>query len=144
MRHAQRHFVADSASLLLSWGQRQAIAALPADLASGLALLRRQSAAPVTRLDVWATTVIDATMLAADGWATQALALGWHPLELFGCAVDAMGDNDRLGLAASLSGRRVLSITADHADMSNGRLRWRVGRPGLLGADMHYLWSYDR
>ena len=85
---------------------------LPADVLRGLAALPKMAAPRITRPDVWPTVVADAVRLAAEGWATQALALGWKDKELFGTCGLPGGDSTQEGLAVWLAGRRVLLLDA--------------------------------
>ena len=117
---------------------------LPADILMGLQALRDEPAPNITRPEAWDEIVADAVTLAVDGWARRALALGWDPLELFGCAPDPEGDDDRLGVAASLCGRQVLRLTLDAAHVTDGSTRWRLIRRDHLDPDMVYLWEYGR
>ena len=123
--------------------QRVAMRALPTDLVRGIARLHRQPAPRVTKPDVWPVIVGDALYLATTGWASDALALGWHPLELFGCATAVEGDDDRLGLAGRLDGRDVVDISQEAA------LLRVASAPAILRRNSSfegttYLWEYGR
>jgi hypothetical protein len=85
---------------------------LPADLVAGLAHLREMRPPRIKSPDVWPTVVADAVRLAAEGWAAQALALGWKDKELFGTSGVPGGDSTQEGLAVWLAGRRVLLLDA--------------------------------
>lgn len=85
-------------------------ACLPADLVDGLAELRSCPAPRITRPEVWPVVVADALRLADDGWASQALGLGWGPVDIWGCSPDVGGNPDHDGLAVWLAGRRVLLL----------------------------------
>jgi hypothetical protein len=69
---------------------------------------------------LWPQVVADAARLASEGWVTQALGLGWQPLDLFGAVPDKLGDPDANGLAVKLDGRRILAICANFATVSGG------------------------
>jgi hypothetical protein len=95
------------------------------------------------KLQAWTETVADALRLADQGWASQALALGWTPLDLFGAVTDPDGDPAGDGLALKLEGRRVLAICegfATVADAGDGRSYLHRGdtSPARL------LWALDR
>lgn len=92
---------------------------------------------------VWRGVVVDARTLIAEGWAAQALKLGWEPLDLFGAVPEANGDPNADGLAVKLNGRRVVGLCAAFAsvadanggrtfiyrgDNSGARLLWELGR----------------
>ncbi len=127
----------------------QTLAAL-ATLAGGLestlpvGLEQLESMSPPKRCDPasWQECVTDALRLVSDGWAAQALALGWTPLDLFGVVTDPEGNPDADGLAVKLGGRRVLAICEGFAtvedegggrsylhrgDTSGTRLLWELG-----------------
>ena len=55
-----------------------------------------------------------------DQWAAQAKALGWSPLELFGCdRPRPLARTDNTGLIWLLRGRRLLALTAETATIEN-------------------------
>jgi hypothetical protein len=85
---------------------------LPADIVAGLARLRGMRPPRIKSPDVWSTVVADAARLAAEGWAAQALALGWKDKELFGTCGTSGGNSTQEGLAVWLAGRRVLLLDA--------------------------------
>jgi hypothetical protein len=85
---------------------------LPGDVVTGLLRLKGARAPRLRLPSEWAAVVADALQLAGDGWAAQALGLGWLPHELFGCSVDAAQGPDHDGLAVWLAGRRVLLLDA--------------------------------
>jgi len=84
--------------------------ALPPHLVQGLAALQSRAPPQITRPEIWLAVVADAVRLAADGWAAQALRLGWSPLELWGCSPERGGNPDHDGLAVWIDGRRVLLV----------------------------------
>jgi hypothetical protein len=65
-------------------------------------------------------------------WATQANALGWEALDLFGCdSVKPYSRVDRQGLVWILNGRRVIAMTAEAATIEgagSSRLAYRRER----------------
>ena len=84
--------------------------ALPSPIVGGLKRLREMAAPRITRPEVWLAIVTDALRLASDGWAAQALALGWSPLDLWGCSPVRGGNVSHDGLAVWIDGRRVLLL----------------------------------
>lgn len=136
--------VAKAAKVEPSLATLAGLAALPGTISAGLASLD-ESRSPTTNsaAPTWAAVVRDAKRLAAEGWAAKALALGWSLLDLFGAVTDPAGDPEADGLAAKLSGRRVLAISDKFATVENGpnarafiyrrpnegaRLLWALGR----------------
>jgi hypothetical protein len=116
---------------------------LEPSLVQGLAILALAAAPRLRRPEVWPQVVDDARRLAADGWAAQALRLGWMPLHLFGAMPDREGDPACDGLAVKLSGRRVLAICSSFAtveDDNGGRSYLHRGTPS--GARL--LWELGR
>ena len=117
--------------------------AIPPIILRGLAWLENAPAPRVRCPEAWPGVVADALRMARDGWAEQALALGWTELDLFGAVPDRHGDPAGDGLAVKLSGRKLLAICASFAtvqDHPGGRsflyrstdsgavLLWEIGR----------------
>jgi hypothetical protein len=118
-------------------------APLPADVLTGLRRLRTMAAPRITRLEVWPQIVADAQQLVDDGWAQQALALGWHELELFG--VGAKSSADFEGLAVWLAGRRLILIDDRSAIAADGDGRSYFNRPPNFDpSGAAYLWEFGR
>jgi len=86
----------------------------------GLTWLENAPAPRVGCPEEWPEIVADALRLARDGWAEQALALGWTPLDLFGAVTDRRADPAGDGLAVKLSGRKLLAISEGFATVENG------------------------
>jgi hypothetical protein len=62
----------------------------------------------------------DAGRFLDQGWAAHAKALGWSPLELFGCDRHRpLARVDNSGLIWLLRGRRLLALTAETATIAN-------------------------
>lgn len=119
------------------------VTALPPTVRDGLAALARLAAPRLCRPELWPRVVADALRLATDGWATQALSLGWSPLDLFGAVPDPAGDPHGDGLAVWLSGRKVVALTADGAAVLNGDTgRTYFLRPRAPGAVL--IWALGR
>lgn len=93
---------------------------LPSAVKLGLPRLRGMAAPRIARPEVWPQVVADAARLANDGWAAQALALGWDPLHLWGCSPDPGGNVDHEGLAVWLRGRPVLLLDAHSCLVATG------------------------
>lgn len=123
--------------------QRGAIRRLPIDLVRGIARLYQQPAPRVTKPDVWPVIVADALYLATTGWALDALALGWHPLELFGCVAAVDGDDNRLGLAGRLDGRDIVRISEEAALLQVAAAPVILRRNSSFEGTT-YLWEYGR
>ena len=111
---------------------------LPEDVAVGLERLATIRPPRITRPEPWSAVAADAVRLAADGWAAQALRLGWHPLELWGCSPDRGGNPDHEGLAIWLDGRRVLLVDDATCIVESGPDARSVAAGGVL------LWNLGR
>jgi hypothetical protein len=94
-----------------------------------------------------------ARFLDDDGWATRAEALGWGPLDLFGCdRTKPFARLDRAGLLWLIDGRKLIAVTSDRAVISapgggslifyrrqlatGGVLAWELAAPS---AEQHEL-----
>lgn len=95
-------------------------------LRQGLHRLEEMAVPAIVRSERWPEVVNDALRLADGGWVSQALALGWSDLDLFGAAA-AECDTD--GLAVWLGG----SAPARHH--CGLRLRRDHRRAGLLQSE---------
>ena len=116
---------------------------LAACINDGIAQLQSMPAPRITRLEVWPMIVADAKRLVDDGWAQQALALGWHELELFG--VGAKSSAEFEGLAVWLAGRRLILIDERSAIAADGNGRAYFSRlPDFDPSRAVYLWDYGR
>jgi hypothetical protein len=77
----------------------------------------------------WRIFIDDTAAFLDSGWAPRAAALGWGPLDLFGCDRDKpFARIDRQGLLWLPNGRRLVALTADSATIetaSGGRLTYR-------------------
>jgi hypothetical protein len=118
------------------------VTGIPSDIVAGLERLKGAAAPRTSNPERWPAVVADALRLAADGWAAQALKLGWSPLDLFGAVTDKRGDPNGDGLAVKLCGRPLLALCASFATVSDGtgartylyrgsnagaRLLWQLG-----------------
>lgn len=117
--------------------------ALPEAVRAGLDILREMKPPKWCDPLAWRLSVTAALRLVSGGWASQAIALGWTPLDLFGAVADPDGDSAADGLAVKLNGRRVLAICDSFAtvedegggrsylyrgETSSARLLWDLGR----------------
>ncbi len=119
------------------------LAPLPVSIVTGVRLLQKMPAPRLLRPDAWPVAVADAAMVATDGWAVKALALGWSIADLYGAVTERAGDPSGDGLVVWLAGRKLLAIgeTAATAETVTGfafyhrrhqppgaRLLWEAGR----------------
>lgn len=120
------------------------LATLPADTADGLKRLARMAVPRGVRCpEVWPIAIADAQRLAAEGWASQALKLGWSALDLFGAVLDPAGNREADGLAVRLGGRKVLALCSTFATVDDGK----GGRSYLYRGDakgVRLLWELGR
>lgn len=99
-------------------------ASLPEPFSRGLAALRSMPAPRMKQPEFWPIIVRDCVSLETNGWASRALALGWHPLNLWGVSEAVGGIADLEGLGVWLCGRRILLLDASScivADSSHSR-----------------------
>ena len=118
------------------------VTGLPADVLSGLERLKVASAPRLMRPERWPIAVADALRLAVDGWAAQALGLGWSPLDLFGAVPASGGDPTADGLAVKLQGRKVLALCGSFATVADTGGRSFLHRGNNGGARL--LWELGR
>jgi len=75
---------------------------------------------PVER---WRTFIDDAGRFLDRGWAARAAALGWTPLDLFGCDGERpLSRIDQMGLLWLLQSRELVALSAEEA-----KIKTRVG-----------------
>jgi hypothetical protein len=91
----------------------------------------------------WLQFIDDCGRFLDEGWAARAEALGWSPLELFGCNRDKpFARISQTGLLWLLEGRKLLALTADIAAIathSGGKLtfyRQRLEAGGVLAWEL--------
>ena len=72
----------------------------------GLRRLRAMPTPRITHPAEWISVCQNAQTLVDLGWAPEAITLGWHPLDLFGCSADGGFE----GLAVWLRRRRLALI----------------------------------
>jgi hypothetical protein len=87
--------------------------------------LRRRKASDDVPQRRWLQFLDDCGRFLDGGWAARAAALGWGPLDLFGCDRDRpFARIDHMGLLWLLNGRKLVALTADTATMqSDGGFR---------------------
>jgi hypothetical protein len=82
----------------------------------------------------WLQFIDDCGTFLDEGWPARAAALGWGPLDLFGCDRQRPWARiDQQGLLWLLNGRRVVALTADTAIIETpggGRLVYRRAPSG--------------
>ncbi len=132
LKHDSRHITAESRDCFTVSFPRGGTdeTSLPEGVAAGLQRLRSMPRPRGVDAAVWGVVVADALALAKQGWASQALALGWSELDLFGAGVDTAGDAAADGLAVRLRGRRMVAVSetfATIADPGGGRT-WHYRR----------------
>lgn len=113
---------------------------LPPDVVAGVTRLGDMACPRDVDPAAWSETVRDAVALAEEGWAYQALSLGWTLLDLFGAVTGRDDDPHADGLAVWLSGRKLRAISAIAAtavDADGGRHCFN--RPRAAGARL--LWD---
>jgi hypothetical protein len=104
----------------------------------------------------WLQFIDDCGQFLDDGWAPCAEALGWGPLDLFGCdRVKPFARIDRAGLLWLLNGQKLLALAANAAAIaaaSGGSLTFRrcPNEPGRmlawelpLNADQITSWQWQ-
>jgi hypothetical protein len=119
--------------------------ALPRQLLEGLERLHRSPPPARRPVAAWRAVTADALALAQSGWALDALALGWNPLDLFGCSMD--GGAAFAGLAVWLEGDRLLLLDGASAIAARGNLRRVFNRRAVIqarpgsGSEVRFLWN---
>lgn len=96
------------------------VTGLPSHVRDGLIELGNAPAPPLLSPELWPIVVDDARRLASEGWALNAIKLGWSALDLFGAVTDKHGDPEADGLAVKLSGRPLLALCTSFATVSDG------------------------
>jgi len=94
----------------------------------------------VRRPELWDEIKADTFRIATEGWAAQAIGLGWDPLHLFGCEPSSDPDHWNESLAVMLGGRLIRAVDATAFYLQDGDRRIlfnRRPRPGLT----KFLWD---
>jgi hypothetical protein len=105
----------------------------PSDNISGwleaLARLDRANPPADIPLKRWRRFLDDARLFIENGFAAQAIGIGWHPLDLFGCDRDRpFARIDCAGLLWLLNGDKLIALSQNTATMearTGTRLTWR-------------------
>ena len=115
------------------------VTALPPAISTGLMVLKSMAAPRLRRPEAWPGVVSDALSLAEDGWAANAIALGWTDLDLFGAVTDTNGDPYNDGLAVWLVGRKLLAVCSTFAVADQDMGKAYFNRREQAGAKL--LWE---
>jgi len=113
---------------------------LPEDVAKGLVKRRLMLPPRITNPVVWPEIVADAVRIADEGWAAQALGLGWEPLHLFGVEPSTDPDTWDYSLAAMLAGQSIRAVDEQRFYLRDGEVRCffeKRPRPALS----KFLWE---
>jgi|SRR6185437_4680802 len=93
----------------------------------------------------WRRFIDDCGRFLDDGWAIRAVALGWSPLDLFGCdRTRPFARVDRAGLLWLLNGNRLVALspsTAVIATPSGSRLTYH--RRARSAAEATLVWELE-
>ena len=121
---------------------------LPDHLAASLRALEYMPAPrKIEQADRWRGIVRDALGVARDGWAANAIALGWSAGDLFG--IGPRDDWEFSGLAVWLRGRSIALLDQQRASVADGDRRAAFTRGGM-GHGTHptvshvLLWEFGR
>lgn len=124
----------DMAAQVLAEGAPEAAPAptaspIKSEIANGLVQLEGRRTPRGCREAEWRRIVADAKRLAHEGWAEQALALGWSMTDVFG--IGPVDDWEFSGLAVWLQSRSIVLLDADCAISKEGDTRHCFNRGGL-------------
>jgi len=111
------------------------------DLRPGVRKLSTMHCPRIRRPELWDEIKTDALRIATEGWAAQAMALGWEPLQIFG--YQPSDDPDDFSLAVELAGRTIVAVDESRFYLRRGDVRNFFERrecPLLT----HYLWDFER
>ena len=120
---------------------------LDPDVAASVRQLPLRPTPRLTNPDAWAVVMHDMMLIARDGWAAKAVALGWSVIDLFG--IGPRDSHEYQGLAVWLDGARLILIDAHMAvaDTGNGRAffnRGGFGHGGDAKRPPVPLWQFGR
>ncbi len=94
---------------------------IPREWAEGFARLRPDRPAHGVPLGRWCRFLDDIGKFLDGGWAAEAWALGWGPLDLFGCSRDKpLGRVDSAGLLWMLNGGKLVELDRHKAVIETG------------------------
>lgn len=146
MKHAepQKSAISGPCFTVSSPRVRKSETSLPADLMDGLAKLRSGWQPRKVDAAEWGAVVDDVRRLVVEGWAANALALGWSPHDVFG--IGPGGSNDWLSLCVWLGGRTVTMMDDHRAFTEEGPVYYleRWGRPNTVFVEPIFLWELGR
>ena len=94
----------------------------------------------ITKPAAWPEIVADAVRIADEGWAGQAISLGWEPMHLFGVEPSSDPDTWDYSLAVTLAGRDIRVVDAERFYLRQDDVRSffdRRPRPALS----KFLWE---
>lgn len=106
----------------------------------GIDQLQSMRAPRITKREAWPEIVADAVRISEEGWASQAIGLGWELMHLFGVEPSSDPDTWEYSLAVILAGRSIRAVDADSFYLSDGGVRRFFAhrpRPALT----KYLWE---
>jgi hypothetical protein len=114
----------------------------PAAWAEGLARLNLAQPPGDVPPHRWVRFIDDAGQFLDGGWAARAAALGWGPLELFGCDRHApFARIDQAGLLWLLNGRPLAMLSGDVAIIACGQNTVQTYRRGAAGHGAILVWE---
>jgi hypothetical protein len=125
-------------------------AGLPRSWAEGFARLDLAQPPGDILLRRWRIFIDDAASFLDSGWAARAAALGWDPLDLFGCdKAKPFARIDRMGLLWIVNGRRLIALTENTATIESSagaRLNYRrtPDYSGPNNSDRVLVWELER
>ena len=96
---------------------------VPEKIQAGLHELRVMRTPRVQYPELWAGIVNDAWRIAAEGWATQALSLGWDAYSLWGVEPSRHPDTWDYSLAVVLAGRSIRAVDEQRFYLRDGEVR---------------------
>jgi hypothetical protein len=119
---------------------------IPREWGDGLARLHPDRALGDVPLKRWQRFVDDVALFLDGRWAEKAAALGWGPLDLFGCDRDRpCARIDQAGLLWQLDGNRLVALSENTATIetrTGARQTWRhsaVSPAGCWRGNSHEL-----
>lgn len=94
---------------------------LPAELRLGLKRLRLMATPRIVMPQAWPRVVASGLLIATEGWASQAMSLGWDAYALWG--VDPSADPKDFSLAIELASRSIRAVDEDRFYLREGDVR---------------------
>lgn len=143
MKHAdpQKSAIFASCFTVSSPRARNSETSLPADLMDGIGKLRSGWQPRRIKATEWRPVVDDVRRLVTNGWAANALGLGWSAHDVFG--IGPGGGNEWLSLAVWLDGRTITMMDDHRAFTDEGPVYYleRWGRPNTAFVEPIFLWE---